>query len=366
VALGPEGEIVHSGAIDSMKVTVRFGGPTAAAVAALAFCPVALAAYSPSLSITRNVNALTGDSTVDIAFSQPSADVPTARLQILSPFALEPGLWNVPGQRIGTVDGSVEGTITVEDQTRSEVKSAAQQCTGSDVHAAVWRLDRESRPLWIFVDGIAAMPFSDFAATSLQVCFPFGTKLSTATLHLGEVFQRFPEYRLLKFGSLWTAISTPYASDTSATVDELGAVETQSFDHWLVGTTFDATRVTKTRRVRHKRFTDVYYSYFARIRGSVSAGVGETAVTIFEGDRSAFDPPMLNGSFSTTLDLSKTTTYHAVLRRAPGVLEAWTCVPPLPAMRCGTITIGGFNATSWDERVVRPKLVHKRIPRGQG
>jgi len=227
----------------------------------------------------------------------------------------------------------------------------------------VWRLEltADGQPvpdmLWVFVDGLSLTrpgPFSEFAATSLQLCMPFSIELVTATLHLGPVFQRVPRYGLFRFESLWTAINTPYG--------ESGAVETQSLDRWLVGTTFSAHRVTKTRRVRHKRFTDVYYSYYVRIRGSASAGCCRGILAEIFGQGEVTPVPLTDGSFSTTEPLRETTVYHATFSTEPAVLEdPWTCVPLLPGMRCGTITFGAFDATTWEVRVVKPKLTHRRI-----
>jgi hypothetical protein len=356
----------------------------AAVLGSLAFAPVAFGSYSPSLSITRHVDSLSGDSVADIGFSQPLGNQPTARVQILSPFPIEAGLILSPGNRIGTFEGSaaiedrvaaLAGTLTSDDWTSPAMREAAGKCTGTDRHSSVWRLDLTedgtplSDPIWIFVDALPLTPpgpFSDFAATSLQLCIPFDIDLATATLHLGPVFQRFPRYTFFRFESFWTAINTPYRSQTNPAVDEAGAVQTQSLDRWLVGTTFSAERVTRTRRVRHKRFTDLYYSYFVRIRGSASAGCcSDTRAAIFSGDEETTPVSLSNDSFTTLQPLAKTTSYRAVFSRQPVVLEApWTCVPPLPGMRCGTITSSGYTATSWEVRVVRPKLRHKRIRNG--
>src|SRR5262245_14170997 len=109
------------------------------AVAALVFSPAAFGAYSPSLTITRNVDSLSGNATVDISFGQSASDVPTARLVLLSPFPFEGGSWNVPGTRVGTVDGAAAGTITVEDPSSPVAQTAAEECTGRFAHTSIWR-----------------------------------------------------------------------------------------------------------------------------------------------------------------------------------------------------------------------------------
>jgi hypothetical protein len=380
-----------------MRKSVRLGLLATAAAAALAFSPAALGAYFPSLSVTRNFNVATGDVVVDIGFSQTNADDPTARVQILSPFGLAPELGQSPGTQLGTFDGSVAagalegatvpvaGTMTAEDPTNANVTAAAKDCTGAESHTAVWRLDLKAAgqsvpaALRIYVDALATGPFSAFASTSMQLCPPpvpvsaentLGIKLLSATLHLAGVFSTPPTApEILRFSAMWTAVNTPYASDTSSEVDVPGTVQTQSLDRWLIGATLSAKRQTKTRRVRHKAFTDVYYSHFARLSGSVSAGCCPAPnVDIFAGEKKVVTAATseVDGSFSTTLKLSKTTTYRAVFSRQTAVLgEPWTCQPALPlgsaTMPCGTITQGGFTAKTWEVTVTKPKLTHRRI-----
>ena len=330
-------------------------------MASLVFAPSAFGSYSPTLVTTRHVDAASGDSTVDIALSQSSADDPTARVQILSPFALEPS--PAPGSHVGTFSGSallggsmtrLEGPLVAENPTSPVARDFAKACTGTESHTAVWRLDLTPADLLLYVDASPAV-FSSFAAASVEFCLPPGLQFLAATFHLDSAFQSVPEYRFLKFESLWTAIHTPALGT---------AVETQSLDRWLVGTTFSAKLIRKARKVRHKKFTDVYYSYFVRLRGSMSAGCCTAQQAIVVDDNGEEFPVGLVGSdFSTLQPLPKTTVYRAVFRSEPAVLEGpWTCTPLLPGLRCGTITFGAVHATTWDVRVVRPKLRHKRIP----
>jgi hypothetical protein len=376
----------------------RLGLLAAAAATSLAFSPAAFGAYSPSLSITRNLNLATRDVGVDVTFAQTRADDPTARVQILSPFEFEPGLDQSPGTQLGTLDGSVSirgiatapvtGTVKAEDAANGEVMAAAKECTGTASHTAVWRLSvgaaGQTVPdaLLVYVDTIVAPPFSEFASTSMQLCLPhpsvapLGIKLLTATLHLRNVFSTFTPHEFLRFSSMWTAINTPYASDTRSDVDVPGTVQTQSLDRWLVGASFSATRHRRTRKVEHRTFTDLYYSYFTTLRGSVSAGVpAEAKVEIFAGEKKVAEvtTDAYTGSFTWRIDLAKTTTYHAVYTRpAFAVLPEsrppegpWTCQPALPlgsaTMMCGEIIFGGYQATTEEATVTKPKLTHKRV-----
>lgn len=328
-------------------------------VASLVLAPAAFGSYSPTLVITRHVNARTGASTVDIGFSQPSDDEATARIQVLSPFMREAV---APGGSVGTFLGSalvggrmvsLAGTITADDPASPTVET----CPGSGRPDAAWRLDLSAdgqplRPLWIGVDAGS----SESAATSLELCAPAELKLVDATFRLGAVFRSVPVLSTpFKFDTMWTAIGTPV---------EGGAVQTQSLDRWLVGTTFSAQRVRRARKVRHKRFTDVYYSYFVHLTGSQSIGCCRAQEAIVVTDRGGVIPALFtDGSFAVLQPLEGTTVYHAEFASDAGLLtDPWTCTFAFPGTRCGTVTFGAVETTSWDVRVVRPKLAHRRMP----
>ncbi len=138
-----------------------------------------------------------------------------------------------------------------------------------------------------------------------------------------------------------------------------------------MGAAFTAKRLTKTRRVKHKRYTDIFYTYSVRISGRLTAGghaVGGATVDIIAGadTKVAEATTSDNGFFTKTLKLSKTTSYHAVFNKDPEPVLGASCVPPLPLipgvdMPCASVTSAGQHATSEEQRVVKPKLTHRRV-----
>ncbi len=369
-----------------MKRSIRVGLPAVAALVALASATAALAAYSPSLTISRTV-AASGDTT-DITFTQTAADDPTATVVIYSPIGYSLTLNQANGTQIGTLDGSVvagafggatvpvAGTITVGDVNSTTLQAAAQQCTGTKTHTAIWLLNVTAAgqslpsPVPIYVDLTTTLPFSAFASASLQLCLPhpsvaaFGIKLLSATLHVKGVLA--PPATQGAFR--WTAVNVPWKPDTAA-VNLLGTIETQAIDPTPVTATLSAKLVTKTRKVKHGKHLDLVYSYFAKVGGQVrqgNEGAAGANVDIFAGDQKiATATTNQNGSFSKTFKLTRTTGYHAAVSLKSSAVVGGSCTPPLPFgssdMPCGTITTVGFTAESGSRTVKKPKLTHKRV-----
>jgi hypothetical protein len=372
-----------------MRKALRLALVGGAAAVSLAFASAALGAYAPSLTIVRDVNAGTGDGHTDIAYTETAADDALAKVTILSPAGFSATLTQAAGTQLGTLDGSViagalggitvpvAGTIVVGDPANADLQATAQACTGTKTHAAIWLLNVTAAgqslpaPVPLFVDPTATPPFSAFASAAIQLCLPppplaaFQIKLLSATLHVAGVFA--PPATPGDFR--WTAVNTPYKSDNSG-VNALGTVETQAIDQTPLDATLSAKRKTKTRKVKHKKFTDIFYTYSAQLSGTVTAG-GEGAaganVDIMVGeDKVATATTNDSGKFTTTLKLAKTTTYPAVYTREAQPLLGASCVPPLPLapgldMPCGTIMSGGLAATTDDAKVVKPKLKKKRV-----
>ena len=195
----------------------------------------------------------------------------------------------------------------------------------------------------------------------------FQIKLLEASLHVGNTLNIFVpaspgDYR-------WTAINTPYKADN--TPNAAGTVESQAIDSSPGGAAFTAKRLTKTRRVKHKRYTDIFYTYSVRLSGGLTAGghgAGGATVDIIAGaDTKVAEATTSDGGFFTkTLKLSKTTSYHAVFNKDPEPVLGASCVPPLPLipgvdMPCASVTSAGQHATSEEQRVVKPKLTHRRV-----
>jgi len=266
-----------------------------------------------------------------------------------------------------------------------QLQARAEACTGDTGHGAIWLLEPSAAgkslfgPMPLVLDLVPALERlltpSDSEVASITFCPPplLGAlspgKLVTLTLQVSRGFEldKFPIF------PRWTAINTPYGAE--GLPNPLGTVQTQAIDVAPVDGSLVARRRTKTRRVEHRTYMDVFYSYFARLSGELSVGfLAEpfAHVDILVGGRTVESTDTHRKSdylaaFSTTLRLRKTTTYQAVYRSTPAVLPESECLPALPlgggAMRCGTIMGNGFTITTEQETVRRPKLTHKRINR---
>src|SRR5215210_707919 len=373
-----------------MQRTPRLGLLIAAAATALLMSSTALGAYSPSLTVTQSIDRQAATSSTDITYRQPVGDDALAKLQILSPERVIQ-LTQPAGTQIGTVVGSVvasafaeatvpvTGVIVVGKPSDAHLQASAEACTGELVHDTIWLLEISAggqplpTPVPLFVDLRDVLENGevvDNATTALmQLCLPppteapFGIKLVEATLRISGVFS-FPKFR----NPRWTGINTSYDDAT---------INKQAVDAGPVDGLLSSGLLTRKRKVRHKRYTDVYYSYFARLSGQLSIGpdfepradvkikVGETTV------RRPVVYPVANylGGFTETLNLSKTTAYHDVYTKAPQPLTETTCDSALPlgagTMPCGTIMGNGFTVRTEDITVTKPKLSHKRIKHGR-
>ncbi len=364
-----------------MRNSIRLGLLAVAGVTALVFAGVAIAAYSPMLTVSAGVSA--SGQTTDISFSQTQADDPTASVIILAPPGFSATLNQAAGTQIGSLEGHVfaatlsavvpvSGSITVADATSATLMAAATQCTGSATHAAIWILTvaaaGNSLQIPAYVDPLTSVPF---ASTQIVFCLShpsqvvFKIRLLDATLHLSNVFA--PPATPGSFR--WTALSTPWNPDTP-TINAAGTIETQSIERTPVETSFNAKLVTKTKRVKHGKHLDLLYSYSAKLSGTVIAGGGTVAganVDLFAGKKKiATLTTNGSGAFSRTVALAMTTTYHATISQASQAVPGATCQPPIPAapgvdVPCGTITQSGFTASTDDKTVKKPKRKRKHI-----
>jgi hypothetical protein len=369
-----------------MRKTLRLGLLAAAAATSLALVSPAFGAYAPKLLITQ------ADETTNITFSQTNADDPTARVQILVPAGFSGGFTLPPGTNVGSLTGSViagafggatvpvAGTIVSGDPTNAQLMATAKQCTGSETHAAIWLLNVTAAgqslpaPVPLFIDPVSVAPLNAFASASIQLCLPpppqasFQIKLLEASLLVGNTSGIFsPPSAPGTFR--WTAINTPYGANNTA--NSAGTVETQAIEASPVNSTFTAKRITKTRRVKRKRFTDIFYTYSVRLSGTLQAGgqgVAGANVDIISGTDTKVGTATTNsrGAFSRTLRLTRTATYHLLYTQEGQVQSGASCVPqlfivPNVPMPCVNVTGGGIIDTTLDRTVVKPKLTHRRV-----
>jgi len=372
---------------NQMRKTLRLGLLAAAAATTLAFASSAFGAYAPKLLITRS------DEVTSVKFSQTDADEATAHVTILVPPGYSGNYVQAPGTNIGTLQGSViagafggatvpvAGTIVAGDPTNAALMATAKTCTGSETHAAIWLLNVTAAgqslpaPVPVFLDPTTGGPYELFSSTSIQLCLPppplatFQIKLLEASLDVGNTLNIFSPSTSGQFR--WTAINTPYKGINDNSVNLAGTVETQAIEAAPVDASLTAKRLTKTRRVKHKLFTDIFYTYSVKISGKLQAGgepVGGANADIVAGTNTKVATVQTNdnGAFTKTMKLTKTTSYHAVYTNGAQTLSGGTCVPPLPLapgvnMPCASVTQSGLVATTEQTRVVKPKLKHRRV-----
>ena len=87
------------------------------------------------------------------------------------------------------------------------------------------------------------------------------------------------------------------------------------------GSDLTAKRITKTRRVKHRGYTDILYTYSVRFSGYVQAGGQPAGGANYERLRRSREQKVGeattndNGSFTRTMRLKRTGAYHAILRQ---------------------------------------------------
>jgi hypothetical protein len=367
-----------------MRRTLRLTLLAGAGAASLAFASAALGAFSPSLSITRTDNAATGDVNTDVTYAQTQADDPVARVFIYVPPGYSATLNQAAGAQIGTLEGQVfaaeissvvpvNGAIIVGDKTSAPLMAAATACTGTATHDAIWILNVSAAGSTLqvpaYVDVVAGVPFTS-ASVAFCLSHPsavvFKIRLLNATLHIANVFA--PPASPASYR--WTAVNTPWDPD-HPTVNGAATIQTQAFDRAPADGSFSATRSKKVRKVKHKKYTDYFYTYFAKVSGQVTAGgdpAADADATLFvNGTKGPTGTTDASGNFSKTVKLTKTSTFSMQFARASTGLVGATCDPRLPfpgtvtLMPCGAITEGGFNVTTDEQTVTKPKLTHKRV-----
>jgi hypothetical protein len=367
-----------------MKKTTWLGVIAAVATATLAFATAAFAAYSPTMAVSRHLDVQSGTTTTDLTLSQTDAEDPAAGVVIFAPAGYTATLNQSPGTQIGTVEGSavlfgaaatpVTGTLTVGDKSSALLIAAAQKCTGTATHDAIWLMNITAAgipatPIPAYVD-VAKAPLTSYASLSVRLCLkhpsePPNVKLLSVTVHLSPGVLAPPAtpgaYR-------WTAVHVPY-NPTTPVINVAEAIQTQSIDRTAVSASFAAKRVTKTRRVKTKRGITIFYTYFARLTGQASVGgqaaAGATVDILAGKNKVGTATTNSSGSFATTVKLTKTTAFQAQFTQSAAAVSGATCIPTIPFMgtnlRCGHITQGGFTATSQTVALKKPKLTVRHI-----
>jgi hypothetical protein len=210
-----------------MRRFIRLAIAAGAVVSALAFSGSALAAYSPSLTVTSSRNAPGKPTAILLGHIQTAADDPTAKDTIYAPLGYGVNLSQAAGTKIGDVSarlilrGGGNAEVDVEGQVIADNPAlyTSNPCAPG-LHAAVWKLNITvaGSPLTvpIYVDAVTAGPEAAFASAKIQLCLagpigtPAGAQLLFALFDVNGVFTNPPNTS----DRIWRATFTPYVPGT--------------------------------------------------------------------------------------------------------------------------------------------------------
>jgi hypothetical protein len=295
--------------------------------AALALAGGALAAFTPTMSVSAKP-AGTGSSGISsIRVTVPRDDEALAAIAIFAPLGYTATL----GQSAGTVIGSVTAQVlvrepiagavlpitgTIEVADPASVAAAVTQCTGTPTHAALWVLVLQAAGQTLRVPVAvdpAPAPLSAFASYWLRICLPnpnipvasggaaFGAKLINAQLNIRNVFTT-PN---VAGDHVWRAVAVPWPAGAGAPVV---ANTREARAH--IGLAANATvTVAAGRKVGRNRTMTMSGAVREQGRGiagaSVRIAVGSVARTVRTG---------ANGTYRATFRLRRGRRYAASVR----------------------------------------------------
>jgi hypothetical protein len=334
-----------------MKRVVKLAVLAGAAMTALAFAGNALAVQK--LSVSQTASSLT------IKVTQAQSDPQPAKIQIFVPTGYTLNTSAAPGTVIGTTSGSVfarDANIPLPlsgDVAVAPANTDASPCF-SGTHLAVWilrlQVAGQSINLPIAVDQTTGTSAA-FGSYQLVTCLapadvpqgtpgrsPNGAQLLEAVFTVNNVFQPID-------GSIWKALTTPYAPGTG-TPNAAGSVETRA----LVsnGTLSIGTRVTNKKK-RVLRIS-------GKLTQSGAAVVGSQVRLLLNGAASRFTARTSpTGNYTVVLrkkGKKSTTTFQARVTGAERDVTSTVCQSPtLPVFPCVSATASGFTAVSRKVRI---------------
>ena len=346
-----------------MRTRVRLLLLASASGAALALAGGALAAFTPTMSVSAKP-AGTGSSGVSsIRVTVPRDDDALARIQIFAPLGYTATLGQSTGSTLGSVTAQVlvrepiagavlpiTGTIQVAEP--AAVAASVTQCTGSPTHSALWVLVLQAAGQELRVPvavDVAPAPFAAFASHILTICLPnpniptsaggaaFGAKLINAQLNLRGVFTT-PS---TAGDHVWRAIATPWPAGAGAPV----AANTREARAHIATPAAATVSVASGRKVR--RFRTITVSGAVREQGR---GIAGASVRIAVGSVARTVRSSANGSYRATFRLRTGRRYTASVRvtvaqrtaasacATPGPFQAST-----PAIPCATETLAFYE-----------------------
>jgi hypothetical protein len=298
-----------------------------AATVSLAFAGSALAAFTPTMSVSAKPARTGSPGLTSIRVTVPRDDDALARIQMFAPSGYTATFGQAIGGEIGSVTAQVQvrepiagavlpitGTIQVADP--AAVTAAVTLCTGSATHAALWVLvlsaSGQELRVPVAVDA-AAGPVAAFASYLLTICLPnpnipvaaggatFGAKLINAQLNIRSVFstpQSDGDY-------IWRAVATPWPNGPGAPVASLTR-EARAHINLPAVVTVNAKAGKKVRGFRTVTVSGTARESTSSLSGaSVRITVGSAVKTVRTN---------ANGAYRTTFRLRAGRRYTAAVR----------------------------------------------------
>jgi hypothetical protein len=341
-----------------------------ATTVSLAFAGSALAAFTPTLSVSAKPARPGASGTASIRLTVPRDDDAFARAQIFAPLGYSAALGQAIGTELGSVTAQIQvrepiagavlpitGTIRVADPTAlvaptrmSTVAQSVTQCTGTPTHAALWlvalQASGQQLEVPVAVDP-APSPLSAFASHVLTICLPnpnipadvggapLGAKLVQAQLNIRSVFTT----PASAGDYTWRAVVTPWPNGAGAPV----AVNTrEARGHILLPTavTVAAKAGKKVRGFRTVTISGNAREHTSSLSGaSIRITVGRTTKTVRTS---------ANGAYRTTVRLRKGRYAASVslsIRERTASAQCATAGPfaPIP---CATETLPFYEAVT--------------------
>ncbi len=332
-----------------------------ATTVSLAFAGSALAAFTPTMSVSAKPSRTGATGLSAIRVTVPRDDDALARIQIFAPSGYTATFGQAGGAQIGSISAQVQvrepiagavlpitGTILVTDA--ATVGAAVTLCTGSPMHTALWVLVLSASGTELRVPVAvdqAAGPVAAFASYVVTICLPnpnipveqggatFGAKLIQAQLNIRNVFGT----PASAGDFVWRAVATPWPNGPGAPV---AANTREARAHILLptGLTVAAKAGKKVRGVRTVTISGNARENTSGISGaSVRITVGRTTKTVTTS---------ANGAYKTTFRLRKG-RYTASVgltveeRTAPSPCATAGPFAPIP---CATETLPFYEAVT--------------------
>lgn len=332
-----------------------------AATVSLALASSAMAAFTPTMSVSAKPARAGASGLTSIRVTVPRDDDALARIQMFVPSGYTATFGQAIGSEVGSVTAQVQvrepiagavlpitGTIQVADP--AAVTAAVTQCTGSPTHAALWVLvlsaSGQELRVPVAVDA-AAGPVAAFASYLITICLPnpnipvaaggatFGAKLINAQLNVRNVFAT----PAASGDYVWRAVATPWPNGPGAPV---AANTREARAHITLPAVVTVNVRAAARKIRG--FRTVTVSGSARENTSPLSGA---TIRITVGSSAKTVRTAANGNYRTTFRLRGGRRYTASVRltvaerTAP---SACSTAGPLQPVPCATETLPFYES----------------------